>query len=223
MSSAESQASSHWYAGTQFSGGSSRAVYIEAGLSTPGGLPSSRDYYFVGVSAWDNQESYDQIGMLAYHGLWRLVYSTTTNGCEDPDYHMVIDLPLNVSSYYIFTMGVYSNTSDPSKNGIIFSLVGDGQLLYTDGVSEPGVTTFSIAKHFCAAGDYQDYEEIYRASGVGHVPGFNFDFLVNAYCTANCSTSSFASWIPWKSKTAGLVAPKVVNVTVSGDSVSIDN
>lgn len=221
--------STHWYAGTRYSGSDGEANFVETEITTPPTTPRSSQYYYLLLSVWNSQGGYDQIGISAYHGEWGLAYSSSNGSCADPDYYFdAFALGLNISTTYIFSMGILTNSSNSTANIVTFGLVSPsypGDLLYFNYVSVPHVTSFLIQKAYCAAdktNDYQNYEEVYT----GGVPNFNFSFAFNEWCRAgsnNCNSVNFASWVPWKSKSAGYVAPKKVTVVVDVSEVTINN
>jgi hypothetical protein len=218
-------ASPHWYAGTKYNGPDGEANFVETEITTPSSEPSSNQYYYLALSVWDNLGDYDQIGISAYHGLWGLAWSTSDGSCADPAYSFdPFAVQLNLSTRYIFTMSVVSNSSNPGSDAVGYALIGNSQLLWSHGINVPSVTFFYIQRAFCSSlttNDYQNYEEIYK----GGIPTFSFEFFLNAWCQAgsNCSSVTFASWIPWKSKSPGFVAPKQVSVQVDASGVTIDN
>ena len=76
----------HWFAGSVYpsSLASQNASTISVNITIPHSEPRPEQYYYVLLSAFDSNGSYDQIGFCAYYGVWGLAYSWTTTGSPYP-------------------------------------------------------------------------------------------------------------------------------------------
>jgi hypothetical protein len=67
----------HWYAGgvRPWWASTENASTINVSITVPSSAPRSDEFYYVILSAWDNNGSYNQIGFADDYGIWGLSYS----------------------------------------------------------------------------------------------------------------------------------------------------
>jgi hypothetical protein len=177
-------------------------------VGVPRDTPSRSDFYYVLVSAWDEAQSYDQLGFTSGSGVWGVSYSTTTP-CAGI-YSFVTDAyNLTAGTSYNFTMSVSAGIVEFSATPV------GGSLAWSHSVST-GATSFIIAQRdTCGTNstlDYTDYEEVYDTAAP--VPPYPFSFTANEF--GNTSTTA---WVP----ISGGGAPLSVPTAIAGSSVTIEN
>lgn len=145
----------HYWFGVQYSGSSGTATSVAVSMSVPQDKPENNFYYVV-LSVFDNNNSYDQLGYVNDYGNWKLVYSTTSS-CANTFYYQYNTTPtLQPGLTYNFTMNISSGV-------VTFSIPG-----YWQQSVATGGTDFSIADTYtCNSSTYYDfteYEEIYSVT-----------------------------------------------------------
>jgi len=197
--------SSHWYAGSVWSGTSSLTSWTLAEISVPStGSSDATEFYYVLMSIWDNAGSYDQIGFAGDYGTWGLTYSYTTGPCSSPTYvYNPAQQALTPGQLYLLAIttvsgpGTWEEVYTVSKTGaitLIFSLHAP------TGATDPGL---ELENFYCGYYDYTDYEEVYgtttyaQPDPYGAPGGLQFYFHLNCYGPSGCST--FSTWTAWKS------------------------
>jgi hypothetical protein len=79
----------HWYAGSVYpqSLAPQNASTISMSITVPSSAPRSDEFYYVVLSAWDNNGSYNQIGFSDSWGIWGLTYSWSTTDLYGKNTH----------------------------------------------------------------------------------------------------------------------------------------
>ena len=203
--------STHWYAGSAFSGISQHGSWMFTEITTPSSTPKSDEFYYVLASVWDNSGSYDQIGFADYFGVWGLTYSWTSGPCTNPTYNFspnAMNLALGTTyDFYITVNGGYTDFEAYVGSTLVWSL---------SPAAPTGATSLSVAHSYCGDYDYTDYVEVWQTDVFGGYPLFIFTFSQNQWYNGN-------SWVAasWTAFTAGL-APAAVSVLISGQTVSVE-
>lgn len=222
----------HWYAGSLYTGKTSKAYNVLAGMVTPSSPPKANEFYYVLLSVFDNVGSYNQIGISDDFGVWGLTVSYTTGACPNLHYFTSADIMnLNLSTSYVFAINE-GNSSTP-LNVIQFELINPSEShFWFFNVAETGAQYLIISKEdSCGTSampdkaiNYQNYEEVYNTSKVNGVPNFDFTFSLNEWCLNDpCTMYAAAQWKAWTSADYPYTVPKGVKVQTSGDVVTIDN
>ena len=184
------------------------------------------------ISAWDSNDSYDQIGIDAYHGKWELVYSWTTfSGPAD-------DAQLNYypsgDIYYEemqLSLGVKYNFSITVQNGVaLFSASQGGTVIWVQNVSTGGNHLDLAATYWANYNgkpyvDYTNYEEVLNTQPAGSAPAFNFNFTDQNWVAVNGSSYA-ATWTDFTAvgdRFPGVPVPSTVAILINGNSVLVVN
>ena len=223
----------HWKQGAIYvtGGHGFLATEVQTTITTPEDYPdpSGHDDIFVGLSAWDDGVSYDQVGFYdGTHG-WQLLYSWS-QGCSSQNYHTTIfNAPwgaLTANTQYTFAMYSF-------RNGTIEMAASLGttmSFVFWNGYFATGGNLIDLADHFtCTSGlnqytydDYTDYEEV-GTTGVmpattgEDVPNWDFTFTGNSWVLY--SGCACGVWTPYS--TPG--GPSYVSTTISGSGSVIVN
>ncbi len=184
----------HWYAGS-VSNWILIPVYatdLEVTIRTPASNPPTSDFYYVLLSCWDVNASYNQIGIAAHNGHWGFTYSRswfTPDGEMNFDYNPSHKI-LNVDTEYRFRMTL-------NDNGVIryrvYEKVGGDWILKhklkrTTGGAYFYINNFIITDYGVWI-DYTNYEEVYRLGQNHDTPTFDFRFDDN-----KCDGLEFTAW-----------------------------
>lgn len=197
--------SNHIYIGAIYNGVVKRVNSISANLYFNGGVNLKNIQYYVVLSAWDSNNSYDQIGISSIDGIFYSTYSYTKiiNGTikyfYSPEWFRIGEgmhtLKMYVSSGYVqFSFDGYNlNAHTGGQYFQIASSVVFGQKEYT------GLTV---------------YEEIYKFSGKFPRIAFNFSNIVagNSY--------NISSFIPLSQNVTNNYTR---NVAIYGNTINIYN
>ncbi|HML02744.1 MAG TPA: NosD domain-containing protein [Candidatus Bathyarchaeia archaeon] len=215
----------HWFAGSIYpsSLASQNASTISVSITVPSSEPRPEQYYYVILSAFDSNGSYDQIGFCAYYGVWGLSYSWTT-GSPYPGSVVYIYDPIAM----ILSPGVTYTFSITTQAGVTYFAAYQGsRTVWSLAVSTGG--DYLILSNYYSAGkrgrspyDYTDYEEVYYTSTPGGAPDFNFTFFNNIWTSTNGSLYD-TIWTPWYSPDPGFQVPSNVQVLINGNSVLVEN
>lgn len=175
----------HYWAGAYYSGSSGTSTQLSTTVTIPTAVPSSSEFYYVLLSAWDSAGSYDQVGFTNDYGHWGFTYSYTTS-CAGTYYYNPSYVTLTRGWTYTFTM----------------NLSGTGNLTFAAKHAGSYVVSYTAAsggKHFLDQGTYScnsasyydltDYEEAYAV--VQPMPSFDYFFKSNA--ASNASVTAWAS------------------------------
>jgi hypothetical protein len=175
---------SHTYLGVIYSGTPKQTNFISAIVNFDKGSNLNRSIYYVVLSIWDSNESYDQIGISSLDGRFYATYSYTemVNGSIkyifDPSWfpigpgtHMI---SMNISSGKLtFT---FDNKSYQAYTGGYYFLVRENEPIGNRSFS--GLTV---------------YEEIYGFNK--SLPGISFNFSKINYGTIGYPTGSITDWV----------------------------
>jgi len=163
----------HWYAGGDYDSSTQQpARTITTTITTGTTNPNSADFYYVLVSAFDNNGSYDQLGFSADNGVWGLSYSWTSGNGKHTVYHYSANaLQLAPKTAYTFTITV-------SGGAATFAVTGGTSWSLP---AATGGTNLVLANFYAGYYDYTDYEEVWQTSNHGGAPQFNFDFTKNSW------------------------------------------
>ena len=166
--------SSHWWSGTDYSGLARNTTQAKVTLKIPDAVPSSSEFYYVLLSAWDNAGSYDQIGISNDYGTWGWTWSYTSN-CAGTFNYTPNQMALQRGVSYTFAMNI-------SSKGLEFAVQKAGAWVGQVKANSGGTHFLMAAMYTCSTGatyyDYTDYEEVYYS--VQTQPSFEFVFTANA-------------------------------------------
>jgi hypothetical protein len=208
---------SHWYAGSQYPWWlpeqKAREIYVT--ITVPSHAPELFTTYFVILSAWDSNGSYDQIGLSNYLGTWGLVYSWTTGPISNLTYN-------NNDSATVLTQGAtytfwISTENNVTQFGAELGTPKGTPTTSTSfwSLSAPTGGNYLILSYaYSGNTGYTNYEEVWAGS-----PIFNFLFYDNYWVALNNSTYS-TNW-------TGLASingpPSNVAVQITNNSVFVNN
>jgi len=202
--------STHWYAGSAFSGTSQTGSWIFTEITTPTSNPKTDEFYYVIASIWDNSGSYDQIGFADAYGVWGLAYSWTSGSCSSPTFHYSTDamnLALGTSyGFYIYVSG---------GDTWFEAFVGSTLVWYLNPAAPTSATSLSVAYSYCSSYDYTDYIEVWQTDVSGGYPMYMFTFSQNQWYNGNSWIA--ASWTAFTTQTV----PAAVSVVISGQTVYV--
>ena len=203
----------HWYAGSVYPSWlpTQNAVTIYTTINVPSSGPSSDEFYYVLLSAWDSAGSYDQIGFSDTWGTWGLTYSWTSGPPSNPTYHYSSNaMPLSLGVAYTF----YITTQSGVTHFAAYQSLSQVWSLDAPTGGNYLVLSYSYSGYY----DYTDYEEVWYTSTPGGAPAFSFYFY-NNYWIPTSGGSNAATWSSWTSSGT----PSNVVVVISGDSVLVTN
>lgn len=146
----------------------------------PSTLSSTNEFFYVLLSAFDNNGSYDQIGISDDNGTWGLTlsytYDTSGTGCSGtlayvftPDY-----VTLTQGTTYTFAMVFYS-----AFPGDMAFIVSQGAVILVDLPVATGGTAFDLQNTNCGYYGTTDYEEVYTTQQA--VPDSDMHFFGGVY------------------------------------------
>ncbi len=149
----------------------------QVGATAAGG---QAEFYYVIMSAFDNNGSYDQIGLSDDYGVWGMTYSytydTAGTGCTgtlayvyNPD-----TFNLNPGQWYTFGMIFYTNYP-----GDMSFYVFQGSALVYQLTVYTGGTAFVLQNNNCGYYGTTDYEEVYDTQQ--GVPDVDMHFVGGVY------------------------------------------
>lgn len=192
----------HWYYGAVFNNSSVTATELSTSILIPSGSPRTPDLYYVLLSAWDNNGSYDQIGFSDNYGKnWGVSYSYTNDGyCSNPSYGFNIDaFNLTQGTLYTFTM-------DISGGVVVYDVSIGSRVVWTESWNAFNNTAqdFVLSKAYCGSEDYTVYEEAYMTKSTTEVPRYDFEFIRNVYDVTGTGGASgvHARWQTWYTATS---------------------
>jgi len=199
-------AAGHYYAGGQYNGYQHEPTSVQVKLTTPSALPTSGEFYYVLMSIWDSNGSYDQIGFASDGTDWGFTYSWTAP-CASIYYFNDNFVALKPGVTYTFRMTILA--------GILTFYAYDGPVLVTSLTAPTGGDYFvEHGFYFCnnlAYYDYTDYEEIYDVTQT--VPSESFFFQANKQ-----NATPVRNWISFD-----IGAPGGYEVECHLDNVTIAN
>ena len=216
-------ASGDWQQGAVYGSTNATANSIAVIIQVPPHISKVGTYY-IALSAWDSNGSYDQVGIINYPNS----YLNASNWA--PFYSWSVgELPLNNSDY---RPGQYAYPNDPllfetlapgnyiaritaNSGTITFSLVSqDGSFSWST-TAQTGGNYLNINSRHVNYPGYTIYEEGINVQGSAYY--YNFSFF-NGNWTLNGITTS----TNWTTDTSG-APPKSVTTFINGSLVSIYN
>lgn len=217
----------HWYAGSL----ARNYVYYAAKelsfqLTVPSGKPPDQHYYVL-LSCFDNNDSYNQIGIENYYGsMWVIVFSWTT--VHGSYWDAQIKYHVNRFSCISGKTYLFKMIADGKGNikYIAYYKSGNSWVKQWEETYSTGGTYFVVDDiywfkwAFKGAYDFTDYEEFW--SGTPNTPTYDFDFvntrIVYYDYNNNLHTLYFNYWQEYYVDT-----PSSVTVHFSTNHVYIDN
>jgi hypothetical protein len=191
-------------------------------ITIPSSAPRSDEFYYLLLSAWDNNGSYDQIGFSNFYGTWALTYSWSTG----PPSNLTFHYPKSPSETRTLTQGA-------TYTFWISFWTGDGVALFGADQETPqsGGTTFwsvnastggnylILSNLYSGYPNYANYEEVLFTHIPGGSPNFDFYFYNNNWVALNHT----AYPATWTNLTTTASAPSNVVVKINGNAVLVDN
>ena len=217
----------HWYVGSMYpwSAGTHNASSICASIQVPYSAPLSDEFYWILLSAYDDNGSYDQIGFCNNWGNWELAYSWTTGPITNHIHHTV---PNNTTHGPTLSLGATYTFNITVQDLVTHFIAYQGSTEIWSQDAPTGGHYLFLANTYIdwtsSAYDYQDYEEIWHTHTVGGTPGFNFYFF-DQYWVATNGTSYAATWTSFAhaDPTWSSSVPAGISVLIDGGSVYIWN
>jgi|YelNatPaOPRAMG01_1025707.scaffolds.fasta_scaffold00552_34 hypothetical protein len=202
---------SHVYLGAIYSGTPTETNFISATVTFNEGINLNDSIYYVVLSVWDSNESYDQIGISSLNGHFYATYSYTEmiNGSIkyifDPSW-----FPIRPGTHVI---SMYINST--SRN-LTFTFDNKSHNAYTGGYYFRIKENEPIGNHSFSG--LTVYEEIYGFNK--SLPGISFNFSRVNYGTTGYPTGSITDWVRFSHN---LTAVYNSTIYISGGSVNITN
>lgn len=207
-----------WYAGSVYPSNATtqnpRTACVS--MNVPASSPRSDEFYYVLLSAWDSNGSYDQIGFSDTYGSWGLAYSWTTGPSSNLTFHYSSKaMALSSGLTYTFNITV--------KSGLTHFVVFQGSTKIWSLEAPTGGDYLVLSNsHNAETYGYTDYEEVWKASTFkGTTPEFDFNFSDNYWTSMNGNNSptGWSTLLPAQNCSA----PSNVTVVIRGNSVLVDN
>ena len=234
FSAGQDPSNTHWYDGA-FSNLMQTASSISANIVVPNGSPLSDENYYVLLSAWDNNVSYDQIGFgTTDTGVWNIAYGwTTVDSNLQVHYHdFLYTLDLSLGASYTFNITTHNNVDSflvtQGSTQILSTQASGtgGSSLYLQGFitwsyTFPNGTKINFVND---ASDYTDYEEVYQTDVQGGAPNFVFSYSNQNWVATNGTLYGASSWSKFiTAYNSSYTVPSFVNVGINGGLVNVDN
>ncbi|MEM0128112.1 MAG: hypothetical protein QXO03_03385 [Thermoplasmatales archaeon] len=179
----EAPQGSHVYIGAIYDGQVKYGSYVSATISFGGGKSLEGKVYYVILSVWDNNKSYDQVGISSLNGSLFSTYSYTyvaRNGTIEYRYD---------PHWFPIGPGTHLVSMQIRSGNVTFTVDGRSFIAFTGG------NYFIISRNEVIGNvsysDFTVYEEIYKFNGV--LPYVAYNFTGISYSTQN-STYGVTSW-----------------------------
>ncbi len=203
----------HWYAGSiwpsSITSQNARTIYVN--ITVPSFAPNSGEFYYVILSAFDNNGSYDQLGFSDSWGTWGLSYSWTTGPTSDLTYYYSSNaMTLSTGTTYTFNI--------TTQSGYTYFTVYQGSNIVWSLNAFTGGNYLFLSSGYSGDCDYSDYEEVWNVIQPGGSPAFDFNFSNNCWVSTG-NVTNFAGWTPF----FGGQQPSNVGVIINGNSVLVNN
>jgi hypothetical protein len=220
----------HWWAGSISPRYSPAQNASEVSMSTtiPSSPPLRDEKYFLGLSVFDSNGSYDQIGFGALpgnffdrYGSWNLVYSWTTGSPNNPTYHSYwLGSVLARGNRYTFLISCRSGVVTLAAK--LVTLQG-AQIVWSLNITTGG-NYLIINRTYMGYPDYTDYEEVFSTHSPFGNPAFNFCFYDNYWVSVN-TTINKAVWTAFQGNITNrpITAPPPPYVQIDDDVVFVNN
>jgi hypothetical protein len=211
-----------WWAGSVYpqSLANQNAMSICATIDVPNSTPSSEEFYYILLSCYDSNGSYDQLGFCADYGIWGLAYSYTVgNPANTGNYRWDADaMNLSQGTTYTFNITV--------ENTIAYFVAYQGSTEVWSEANYTGGNYLILANQdpYWGSGSegYTSYEEVHNTTTEGGAPSFNFYFY-HQYWVATNGSSYASTWTSFTVAQYGYSVPNGVEIVIDGDSVMIGN
>jgi hypothetical protein len=216
--------STPWYAGSVYPSWlpTQDASEIYVSITVPSSAPRSDEFYYLLLSAWDSNGSYDQIGFSNFYGTWELAYSWTTG----PPSNLTFHYPLNLNETRTLTEGATYTFS-------ISFLTMNGVALFRAELGTPqsdatpfwslnattGGNYLILSNTYSGYLGYTNYEEVWYTHTSGGFPNFDFYFYNNSWVALNHTTNPTT----WTVLDTTARPPSNVFVQINGSAVLVDN
>jgi hypothetical protein len=175
---------SHVYLGAVYGGQTQLTNYVSASVYFGNGINLKDNIYYIVLSIWDSNYSYDQIGISSLYGKFYCTYSYTemVNGSIkyvfDPHWVQIVPGQHEMSMY------VYNGN-------VVFRFDNNNYTAYTGGNNFAIETNEKVGNHSFSG--LTIYEEIYGFNK--SLPGISFNFSNIEFGTTGYPTGSISDWI----------------------------
>lgn len=159
------RANNHVYLGAVYQGATERVNEISAVVEFGNGRNLAHSTYYVVLSAWDSNGSYDQVGISSIRGHFFAAYShtETVSGILNYEYD---------SEWFPISPGLYTIGLKANRGWVTFSLDSYSITVFT-GANYIIVSPYQYVGNRSYTG-LSVYEEIYGFNGM--LPGISFNF-----------------------------------------------
>jgi hypothetical protein len=197
----------HYYAGAAYEGTNTTATELAVDIEVPQDVPQSGDFYYVLLSAFDDGQSYDQVGFANDMGVWGVSYSTSSP-CGSTYYFSPDAYNLSAGTTYRFGMSISLGT-------VTFTVAPLGGSAVWSYSATTGGRSFVLSEYYQCESyvdiDYTDYEEVDQTTAPE--PPYDFVFANNT-----AGTSPVDIWGPLYAS-----APAAISVAVQAGQVLVEN
>jgi hypothetical protein len=181
--SQKSQNGTHIYLGA-FYGGTARNVnYVSAKVSFQSGANLRDNVYYVILSVWDSNKSYDQLGVASLYGSFYSTYSYTSLENGSIQYHY------SKRGWFPISPGDYQLSMYASNGSVTFTFDNKSYIADTGGNYFSMAPNEAIGNHSYAG--LTVYEEIYNFTNT--FPGIAYNFSDLQYRSMN-SNGYITNW-----------------------------
>lgn len=180
------QTGSHVYLGAQYIGPEKEVNYVSALINFSRGSNLNRNVYYVVLSIWDSNTSYDQVGVASIAGRFYSTYSYTdvVNG----SIHYVFN-----AHWFPISSGLHSVSMSVASGNVTFSFDQRTQTNFTGG--DYFIARQSYQNSMIGNGSYSDltvYEEIYGFDY--QLPGISYNFSKIEIESPGFAPQSITDW-----------------------------
>jgi len=150
----------HWWTGVVYSGSSVTATSLAVTMRVPDDVSGPQDDWFSLLSAFDNNGSYDQIGISDFFGIWGVAINTGQS-CTGQYATEDVAHQLDRGESYTFSMSINSGS-------VLFLVTNSSRSTAWSATERTGGSAFlEETFHWCGgssyAGGYTLYEEVYSS------------------------------------------------------------
>ena len=201
-----------WYAGSVCSRSLGPARSISVSIRVPYSVPKSDEFYYILLSDWDSNGSYNQIGFSNYYGTWGLTYSWTSGLHPNETYHYNPNV-------MVLSLGTTYTFSITTENGFTNFSARQGGVQVWSEMAPTGGDYLFLEFLYLEHADYTNYQEVWQTSVPGGSPAFDFFFFNNTWTTLDGNLNTATNWTKYLTNDK----PDNVYVIIENDTVLIDN
>ncbi|MCL5874754.1 MAG: hypothetical protein M1161_05400 [Candidatus Thermoplasmatota archaeon] len=218
----KTQTGNHIYLGAFYGGTTKHVNYVSAKVSFQSGANLRGNVYYVILSIWDSNQSYDQLGIASLYGSFYSTYSYTTLVNGSIQYHYI------KRGWFPITPGDYLLSMSASKGAVTFTFDN------TSFTADTGGNYFSMAPNE-AIGNHSYagltvYEEIYNFTNEFPSIAYNFSdiqyrasnstgYITNWYLFSH-NVSNYTSYVYMKSDTVNIYNSPPLTLKINVQNLS---